>query len=132
MTTQAADLNATEKNLNQLISFFPQWGNWLPWSQVLFVEVQTFAAGKVPEIPQSALISSQDYAKRFDELLESGYHWINMNALGIWKDNLIIVIELPSYKSNIPKEKVSVNFSGPVIIDEKPQWDLSNRIEVLE
>jgi hypothetical protein len=55
-----------------------------------------------------------------------------MNAFGIWKENLIVVIELSGYKSNIPKDKVSVNFSGPVILDGEPQWNLSHRMEVLE
>jgi hypothetical protein len=104
----------------------------MSWSQVLFVESPSLVYGEVCRIPQSALILPEDYANRFDELLNGGYHWINMNALGIWKDKLIVVIELPNYKSNIPRDKVSVNFSGPTILDETPQWDLSNRIEVYE
>ena len=132
MMPPSSDMNDLEKHLNRLISLFPQWSNGLSWSQVLFLESTSFTYGKVSRIPYSALIPSKDYAKRFDQLLHSGYHWINMNASGIWKDNLIVVIELPGYKSDSPRDKVSVNFSGPMILEGKPQWDLSNRIEVVE
>jgi hypothetical protein len=132
MTTRSPDFNDLEKNLNLLTSFFPEWSNWLPWSQVLFLENTSFTYAKVYKIPRSALIPSKDYVERFDELLDRGYHWINMNAFGIWRDNLIVVIELPGYKGDRPREKVSVNFSGPAIINEKPQWDLSERIEIIE
>jgi len=132
METRPSNINELEKNLNTLISYFPEWSNWLRWSHVLFIENTFFIVGKVSKIPRSALIPSKDYAKRFDELLDSGYYWINLNAFGIWKDNLIVVIELPNYKVDIPRNKVSVNFSGPAIIEGKPQWDLSNRVEIIE
>ena len=132
MTAHTSEFRDLEKYLNRLISFFPQWENWLSWSQVLFVEDSSFTLGSFSKIPRSALMRVNDYAKRFDELLDGGYPWINMNALGIWQDNLIVVIELPSYKSNISRDKISVNFSGPAIMNEKAQWDLSKRIEVLE
>ena len=132
ITNPLSDFNELENNLSRLTSFFSRWSNWLSWSQVLFVENTSIIDGKVSKIPRSALIPTKVYAKRFDELLDSGYFWINMNALGIWQDNLIVVIELPSYKSYIPRSKVSVNFSGPSIIDGKPQWDLSKRIEIVE
>ena len=132
MAIPPSDASDLEKNLNRLISFFPEWSNWLSWSQVLFLENTNFTYGNVSRVPNSALIPSREYANRFDELLTKGYSWINMNAFGVWKENLIVVIELPSYSSNIPRDKVSVNFSGPVILDGKPQWDLSNRIEIIE
>jgi hypothetical protein len=131
MTVQSSDYNDLDRNLNLLISFFPQWSNWLSWSQVLFLESTSFIDNNVFKFPRSALIPTREYAERFNELLDKGYSWINMNALGVWKDSLIVVIELPSYDNNIPRGKVSINFSGPVIIDGKPQWDLSERIETL-
>jgi len=132
METHPSNFNDLEKNLNLLTSFFPEWENWLSWSHVLFVESTSIIYGKVSKIPRRAMIPMNDFAKRFDELLDSGYYWINMNAFGIWMSNLIVVIELPIYKVDIPRNKVSVNFSGPSIIDEKPQWDLSERIEIVE
>lgn len=131
MTVQSSEFNDLERNLNLLTSFFPQWFNWLPWSQVLFLESTSFIDGNVSKVPRSALIPAREYAERFNELLDKGYSWINMSALGVWKGSLIVVIELPSYDNNVPRDKVSVNFSGPVIIDGKPQWDLSERIEFL-
>jgi hypothetical protein len=128
----SSGISYLENNLNLLISLFPRMGNWLSWSQVLFLENTSFTYDRVYKIPRFALIPFKDYEKRFNELLDSGYHWINMNAFGIWNDNLIVVIELPNYTDNIPRDKVSVNFSGPAIINEKPQWDLSKRIEIVE
>lgn len=131
MTTLSSNFNNLENNLNLLTSFFSEWSNWLSWSQILFLESASFTYGKISKVPRSALIPSKDYTKRFDELLDSGFHWINMNAFGIWSGNLIVVIELPSYKSGIPRDKVFVNFSGPALINKKPQWDLSERIEIV-
>ena len=132
MAPQPPDVSDLEKNLSRLISFFPKWSNWMSWSQVLFLENTPFTHGNPSIIPKSALIPSEEYAKRFEELLDKGYSWINMNAFGVWEEKLIVVIELPSYSSNISRDKISVNFSGPAMLNGKPQWDLSKRVELVE
>ncbi len=36
-----------------------------------------------------------------------------MNAASVIEDTLLVVIALPSYSNTVPREKVSVNLSGP-------------------
>jgi hypothetical protein len=73
-----------------------------------------------------------DYAARFDSYLDAGHSWINMNAAGILDDALLVIIELPRYKNNVPRDKVSVNFSGAAIVNSKPQWDASERYRIAD
>jgi hypothetical protein len=125
-------MNDLEKHLNRLIPFMEQWGAPSSWSRVLFVEDTSIARGMPSLIPRHSLIPMADYAVRFDSHLGAGHSWINMNAAGILGDALLVVIELPRYINNVPREKTSVNFSGPAILDGKPQWDASRMYKIVE
>ena len=110
-----------EKHLNQLVSFMKGWGAPSSWSRVLFVEETSIIHGMPSLIPRSSLIPLADYVARFDSHLDAGHSWINMNAAGILDDALLVVIELPRYKNNVPRDKVSVNFSEAAMMKCKPQ-----------
>ena len=125
-------MNDLERHLNQLISFMKKWGAPSNWSRVLFVEYSSIIHGNPSLIPRSALIPAEDYALRFDSHLDAGHSWINMNAAGILNDVLLVIIELPTYKNNLPRDKVSVNFSGANIMNGKPQWDASKSYRIVD
>jgi len=64
-------------------------------------------------IPKSKLYSIESYSKRFEELLDKGYSWINLVGNGVKDGNLIVSVELPKRPVGVIKEKISVNLSGP-------------------
>ena len=125
-------MNDLEKHLNQLVSFMKEWGAPSSWSRVLFVEDTSIVHGIPYLIPQSSLIPMSDYAARFDSHLDAGHSWINMSAVGILDDVLLVIIELPGCENNVPSDKVSVNFSGAALVNGKPQWDASGRYRIVD
>ena len=118
-------------HFNDLLAYFRPLKN-LSWSRVVVIEQQSITWENPQFIPKSALISADEYEKRFDELLSMGYAWINMNAKGILENAFIVQVEFPLKSINAPRNKVSVNYSGPMIIDGKPLWDLSSKVKLLE
>jgi hypothetical protein len=124
-------MNDLEKHLNQLISLVKGWGA-PSWSRVLFVEDTSIAHGMPSLIPRKSLISVADYEARFDSHLDAGHSWINLNAGGILDDALLVIIELPRYKNNVPRDKVSVNYSGAAMVNGKPHWDASGRYRIVD
>ena len=121
-----------ERHLNQLISFMKKWGAPSSWSRVLFVEDTSIVHGMPSLIPRSALFLMADYETRFDSHLDAGHSWINMNAAGILNNALLVIIELPRYKNNVPRDKVSVNFSGAALVNGKSQWDASEQYRIVD
>jgi hypothetical protein len=126
------------RSVENLGSYLEELNTWVltrigqvgSWSQVRVAEDTTIRRqGRDCYIAQSSLFTPEDYAPRFDALLSQGYSWLNMNWAGIVGDTLIIVIELPVAISGIAG-KTSVNFSGPRLIDGKPQWNAAGFITV--
>ena len=124
-------MNDLESHLNRLIAFTAQGGVPPSWSGVLFVEDASIARGMPSLIPRDSLIPLADYAARFTAHLDAGHSWINMNAAGILGDALIVIIELPGYKNDVPRGAVSVNVSGPAMLNGEPQWDASGVYEIV-
>jgi hypothetical protein len=109
------------------------------WRKVFFVEsrdIECELSGEVwggyMRVRRMALMPMGEYRERFEALFDQGYSWINLNAAGIFDGNLLVVIELPNYKSGIPRNKVSVNLSGPSLKDGIPQWDIGARLKITE
>jgi hypothetical protein len=109
------------------------------WEKVFFAESSDIKYeasddvwGGYMRVPRTALRPMDEYRERFESLLGRGYSWINLNAAGIFDGNLLVVIELPNYKSGIPRNKVSVNLSGPSLKEGVPQWDIGARLEITE
>ncbi len=118
------------------MTFSRQWAEQTPsWSRVLFVEDKDIKREGVHcSIARSSLWTRNDYEARFDELLNDGYGWINMNFAGILDGSFLVIIELPHYKNSVPREKVSVNFSGPNIDPKtrKPRWNAADTIQIVD
>jgi hypothetical protein len=121
-----------KRHLNQLISFMKKGGAPSSWSRVFFVEDTSIVHGMPSLIPRNALIPMADYETRFDSHLDAGHSWINMNAAGILDDALLVIIELPRYKNSVPRDKVSVNFSGAAMLNGKSQWDASEMYRIVD
>jgi hypothetical protein len=58
------------------------------------------------------LIPPERFGERFDQLLRTGYPWLNLSCVGIHDGRLIVAIEVPNTVAK-PVPITSVNFSGP-------------------
>lgn len=125
-------MNDLEKHFQRLTTYMEQSGAPASWSRVLFIEAASIVRGRTSLVPRKALIPMEDYAARFDSHLDAGHQWINMNAAGILGNALLVVIELPGYKSNAPRDKVSVNLSGAAHENGVPRWDLTGRYRIVD
>jgi hypothetical protein len=122
-------------HLARLMTFSQRWTKELSWSRVLFVEEKDieWKSGRSC-IARSALWTHDDYRARFDEHLNAGHGWINMNAAGVLDGSFVVVIELPNYQNTAPRDRVSVNISGP-IIDPKthePRWNAADTFQMFD
>ena len=80
------------------------------WNRVLIGNAEDILHnGKLR--PES-LCDPKDMEEQFSEYLMRGYSWINIPALGVHNDALILSIELPRSGAGTPRDKVSINFSG--------------------
>jgi hypothetical protein len=131
MSSSSPDKDTFENHFNELMKFFRHPEN-LSWTDILVVEAYSIIQGEVQLIPGSALIQFSRYKERFNELLGQGHSWINMNILGILDNTLIIQIEYPHYKNNVPGNKLSVHYSGPSIIEGIERWDLSSQVKIID
>jgi len=50
---------------------------------------------------------------------------------GLLDDNLLIIIELPDYKNNVPLEWTSINISLPSKEIVENNWDVSSFIKII-
>lgn len=76
-------------------------------------------------LPASVLVQVPDFAPRFRTLLASGYSWINLSAYGVFRSALIVGLELPRERGDVPEGFTSVNYSGPSIgVTGTPSWEL--------
>ena len=89
------------------------------WSDVAIVELSTTAQlrqapdGEQLHVSKAELRSVSSYEARFEQLLEQGHAWINLSALGLVEDVLVILVETPPRPASAPH--TSVNLSGPPI-----------------
>ena len=77
------------------------------------IEDSAITYGETTDLPTTALFSPEQYAQRFDELLEKGYGWVHLNAVGTLDEALIVSVTWPREAVGAPREWVSVNLSWP-------------------
>lgn len=118
-------------HLARLTSAALEWGA-PSWDKVVLVEESDISYGPKGEASTTTFRSSEVYAARFSEHLEQGFGWINLNASCILDGVLFVIVELPEYLEDTPIGKVPVNFSGPPLIDGKPQWSSELHFKFVE
>ena len=78
----------------------------------------------------STLQAASEFAPRFDRLLLNGYDWLSLSVHGIYRDALIIGVEVPRTAQGVPAGLTSVKYSGPRTDDSgAPNWGLDIIIE---
>jgi hypothetical protein len=101
-----------------------------PFSQTRVVDttderVRYVAEDRRWEMPQAALRTTSKFAPEFEKLTAAGYSWVNVTALGILNETLILGVEKPRSAAG-PGVPTSVNYSGPYIDVETgdPNWEI--------
>jgi hypothetical protein len=105
------------------------------WSELAFVEISKSPRFTYPStggmvrihVAKGQLQSVESYESRFEHLLDQGYAWINLNGCGLLGTTLIVLVEVPRAAGRVPRDRVSVNVSGPQVMGG---WDASDRIEL--
>lgn len=119
--------------MSDLVTHLARLQDWLreigspPWKHVLIFEDPKETTSRMP---RTMLKTVSEYEQRFEELLDSGYSWINLNGAGILEGSLVVVVEFPRESVGAPRDKVSVNLSCPTnLVRSDPSWDLSAHVD---
>jgi len=119
-------MSALTDHLERLVTWLRELGPIPDWHGVKLIEAKDVTWAAVSKIPRVALRSPAEYADHFDELLNRGYSWLNLSALGVLDGELIVCVELPRDTTGV-FGRTSVNLSGPPLDAGKPVWDASVR-----
>jgi hypothetical protein len=116
-------MSTLREHLERLEVWLRAPGDTPPWTAIRLVESDSIEHGQVTRVPRARLHTIEEYAPRFATLLASGYSWINLSALGLFEDQLLVCVELP--REGVGCGRTSVNISGPRIdaTTGLPRWD---------
>ena len=114
-------MTVLSNHLDRLVHWLASIGLQPPSQDVRIVEVSVnnYNLGDgTYHIQKDDLRKPVDYEVRFNELLASGYSWINLSCYGVHHGFLIVAVELPGFDDGdanalTPGRNPSVNLSGP-------------------
>jgi hypothetical protein len=111
---RASFMTALATHLERLLHWLEEIGLQPPSKNVRFVEVGEVNMGDgTYHVRRADFRSTTEYERRFEELLQAGYPWLNMSCYGIHNGWLIVAVEVPSPRPLNPGCATSVNLSGP-------------------
>jgi hypothetical protein len=104
-----------------------------PFSEVYFAEDKSIRRSPEPdeinEISRQNIFNLAGYEIRFNEVLNRGHSWINMNFAGMLNDSLLIIIEAPDYENKA--EFTEVNLSLPDRQVMENDWNISSLYKIV-
>jgi ADP-ribosylglycohydrolase len=103
-------VDALTYHLKRLRRFLVEVCPGMDWAEVGFMDSPP--VGVAPT--RSMTTTLEDYRPRFEQLMDAGHGWINMSAVGVDDEMLLVTLEWPGYTNTIPRAYVSVNLSGPM------------------
>ena len=65
-------------------------------------QISRFSADGTYHVRRDQLRKPVEYESRFDELLATGYSWLNMSPCGVHDGSLIVMIEVPGPRTLYP------------------------------
>lgn len=102
-------VDALAYHLKRLSRFLAEACPGLTWTDVRFLDCPPTEVA-----PSSPMARTLDECRPFfEELMNAGHSWINMSAVGVESDTLLVRFGWPNYHNTVPREYVSVNLSGP-------------------
>jgi hypothetical protein len=121
-------MNKLDEELNRLDQWLASLGDVPTWNGHLLAEgahIEFDPEHGVRLVMPSNLVSPAEYSVRFARLLSFGPSWLNLSAIGIMHDRLVVSVEWQIPQLSISATDVSINFSGPPkAVSDSPDWDL--------
>jgi hypothetical protein len=121
-------------SLQELFTFLDERELSPPSRDVRFIEIQHATAIDSRGcfcIRQESLRTPSEYETRFEELINSGFSWLNMSCYGVYKHLLIVGIEIPCTLPHGDQAScLSVNYSGPPVSVIQSEWDASEILSI--
>ncbi|HET8925679.1 MAG TPA: hypothetical protein VFN26_22035 [Candidatus Acidoferrum sp.] len=121
-------MSALSNHLDRLLALLEDCGLHPPSRDVRIVEISQIrrvSPDGTVHVRRDELRSPLDYEARFDELLRTGYAWLNVSCYGVHDGFLIVAIEVPGPRTLYPGCPTSVNLSGPEnrVLDQ--EWNVA-------
>ena len=112
-------MSELKKHFERLMNFAKQSGFHKPFSKAYFVESKSIEIhpNGLNKIPEPEIFSFERYEIRFEEIVNQGYSWININFAGVLNDFLLVVIEIPNYKNTIGFTEVNLSLPNMKVIE---------------
>lgn len=117
------------EHVAELLEFCRRVASPIPaFDAVLFLD-KTDPRSRDEEAPiaePGTLQAAADFRPIFDRLLVSGYSSLSLSAYGIFRGNMIVVVEPSAEQGAVPPGLTTVNYSGPARRrDGTPNWELA-------
>jgi len=141
-------MGALSNHLDGLLRCLESSGLRPPSQDVRIIEVSAgvnSSDGK-HHVRNDELRRPSEYENRFDELLQTGYRWLNLSCYGVHEGFLIVAVEVPSAtvahmtpsgwspegkaRTLHPGCTTSVNLSGPARIVLDHQWRVDSVLTI--
>jgi hypothetical protein len=137
-------MSALSSHLDRLLRWLETTDSQLPSRDVRILEVNTREVnpkdGKYHVRKDQLRLPSQ-YERRFDELLQMGYPWLNLSCFGVYDNFLIVAVEVPSspdvtsFSSSVQRGPLrlrltSVNISGPQFRVRDAEWAVDSVLTI--
>ena len=108
-------MNGLEENIQLLGKWLKTQSNAAEWNSVLIGdESNLYDEGKL-HINKEKLNTLNEYKPTFESLMNKGFSWLNLSAVGVLNGVLIVCVEKPRKSGTVPLGKTSVNFSGSAV-----------------
>jgi hypothetical protein len=109
-----AVMSVLSGHLDRLLQRLESLGLYQTSREVRIVEISQISrvsADGTYHVRRDQLRKPVEYESRFDELLATGYSWLNMSPCGVHDGSLIVMIEIPGPRALYPGCFTSVNTS---------------------
>jgi len=92
-------MGALSKHLDRLLPWLESIGLQPPSRDVRIIELSADRFNRIDGkayVRKDELRSPVEYENRFDELLQTGYDWLNLSCYGVYGGFLVVAVEVPS------------------------------------
>ena len=128
-------MKSLRDHFDTLVKFANEHNFYESFLQVYFVEansIQFVLNTGLQKIMRTSIFTFDGYEPRFNEILGYGHSWINLHLAGIIENSLLVVIEMPQGKNNVPREFVSIKYSLPENRIKENNWKLEGFYEIVD
>jgi hypothetical protein len=143
-------MSALSIHLDRLLRWLESTELQPPSREVRIIEVNADGFNRSDgkdHVRKDELRTPLEYENRFDELLQTGYRWLNLSCYGVYEGLLIVAVEVPSAtvaqmtpsgwspegkpRTLHPGCATSVNLSGPARIVLEHEWRVDSILTIV-